>query len=83
MKLKVNAETKTLFDKVQLKSFIDGEVADNTTTSKNETVKVTAYAIQADDLNLDNVNTADTAYLDAAALEKIWKIIENKNPIGG
>ena len=79
MKLKVNAETKTLFDKVQLKSFIDGEVADNTTTSKNETVKVTAYAIQADDLNLTGVDGTDGEYLDATDLGNIWKIVNNKN----
>lgn len=80
-KLKVNNETVTLFDKVQLKSFIDGEVAGNTTNEKDksETVNVTAYAIQADDLNLDGVNTADNAYLNATALGKIWTIVNNKN----
>ena len=80
-KLKVNAVTETLFDKVQLKSFIDGEVAGNTTNEKDksEAVNVTAYAIQADDLNLDSVNTADNAYLNATALGKIWTIVNNKN----
>lgn len=84
-KLKVGEETVTLFDKVQLKSFIDGEVAGNTTNvnEKEETVKVTAYAIQADDLGLDGVTGAENEYLDEAMLGKIWTVVSNKSMTTG
>lgn len=78
-KLKVGAETVTLFDQVQLKSFIDGEVAPNNTDNyKEENVQVTAYAIQADDLGISGVTGAENEYLDATALGKIWTVVNNK-----
>lgn len=83
-KLKVGNTTETLFDQVQLKSFIDGEVApykdtnNNDQNEKEETVKVTAYAIQADDLGISGVTGAENEYLDATALGKIWTVVNNK-----
>ena len=84
-KLKVGETTSVpLFDQVQLKSFIDGEVAgnkDNQNTvikDKQETVQVTAYAIQADDLGITGVTGAENEYLDATALGKIWTVVNNK-----
>lgn len=61
-------QTVTLFDELQLKSFIDEELGD----SSNVKVDVTAYGIQSDELGYP----AD--FLDEAALTEIWDIIGRK-----
>ena len=61
-------QTVTLFDQIQLKSFIDEELG----TSNNVTVEVKAYGIQSDELGY----SAD--YLDDTALGEIWDILNRK-----
>lgn len=63
--------TVTLFDQIQLKSFIDQELGDN----NNVEVDVTAYGIQADELNL---STTPGTYLNNTTLTEIWEILERK-----
>ena len=65
-------ETVTLFDQIQLKSFIDQELSDSNAPVQ---VDVTAYGIQADELNL---STTPGTYLDGTTLTEIWRILERK-----
>jgi len=67
-------ETVTLFDKVQLKSFIDGEKKDGVT------IGVKAYGIQADYLRGEAVEDVDftKAHYSAADLNEIYSIVKNK-----
>ena len=67
--------TITLFDKIQLKSIID------TTVNENQTVKVVAYGIQADELGLSL--PAGNTLLSNAQVESVFKIVENKQKGGG
>ena len=67
--------TITLFDKIQLKSIID------TTAIENQTVKVVAYGIQADELGLSL--PAGNTLLSNAQVESVFKIVENKQKGGG
>lgn len=82
--LTVSQETIPLFNKIQLKSFIDEELTTtitNETTTKtdsNVTVNVKAYGIQADSLGDDLNNLSKDAYLSQSDLNKIWGIISNK-----
>lgn len=64
-------ETVTLFDKVQLKSFIDGEKKDGVTIGVKE------YGIQADYLRGTNVDFTKAHY-SAADLNEIYSIVRNK-----
>lgn len=64
-------ETVTLFDKVQLKSFIDGEKKDGVT------IGVKGYGIQADYLRGTNVDFTKAHY-SAADLNEIYSIVRNK-----
>ena len=64
-------ETVTLFDKVQLKSFIDGEKKDGVT------IGVKGYGIQADYLRGTNVDFTKAHY-SAADLNEIYYIVRNK-----
>lgn len=60
--------TVTLFDEIQLKSFIDEELGNNNSVK----VDVTAYGIQTDELGYSG------EYLVRAQLEEIWDILERK-----
>lgn len=64
-------ETVTLFDQIQLKSFIDQELSDSNAPVQ---VDVTAYGIQADELGLSTL----PEYLAKSNLEIIWGILERK-----
>lgn len=64
-------ETVTLFDMVQLKSFIDGEKKDGVT------IGVKGYGIQADYLRGTNVDFTKAHY-SAADLNEIYSIVRNK-----
>lgn len=78
--LVVDQETIPLFDKIQLKSFIDEELFTGTPkTDSNVTVNVKAYGIQADSLGIDDLDK--DAYLSKETLETIFKIVENKPPL--
>ena len=71
-KLAPTEQTVTLFDTVQLKSFIDGEASGETE------IGVFCYGIQAEHLKVDEAIELDQPYLDAEALEAIWTIVGNK-----
>ena len=71
--------TIPLFDRIQLKSFIDEEINDgNPTSKKNEETKILidAYGIQADSLGGDLNNLSD--FLDKTTLNKILNIVNGK-----
>ena len=72
------SRTDTLFDKVQLKNFIDSEFsADSDKNSSDEDVaniNVRAYAIQSD--NLENMTNTDTNQ--ATFYEELYSIIKNR-----
>ena len=70
--MKPNDETQTLFDAVQLKSFIDGE-----TTGEKE-IGVYCYGIQAEYLKTDVPLNLSAANFTATELNKIYTIVENK-----
>ena len=71
-KLAKGQSTKTLFDKVQLKSFIDAEL---TGTDANVDIKVKAYGIQADEIG---INPETNGYLTSENAGKILTILKNK-----
>lgn len=75
-RIKPDGSTLTLFDKVQLKSFIDEEVSGK--NNKDELIKVTAYGIQADSLGGDLTTIGAEAYLTKTQLTKIWGIVNRK-----
>lgn len=64
-------DTVTLFDQIQLKSFIDQELSDSDAPVQ---VDVTAYGIQADELGIDGLGD----YLSQEQLTNIWGILERK-----
>ncbi|MBR0484011.1 MAG: hypothetical protein IJJ69_04425 [Oscillospiraceae bacterium] len=69
-------KTVPIFDKLQLRSIIDADIKGDTLAQ----VQINAYTIQADDLNLSNLQgdgTADNPYT-ADDLKKIYAIIQNK-----
>lgn len=71
--------TIPLFDRIQLKSFIDEEINyGNPTSKKNEETKILidAYGIQADSLGGDLNNLSD--FLDKTTLNKILNIVNGK-----
>lgn len=80
-RLAPNAETINLFDKIQLKSFIDEEGmvsgANNTKVDGSYKVKIDAYAVQADDLNIDGI-TNETTMLNDDQVGYVFNIIKNK-----
>lgn len=75
-KLAKDKKTVQLFDKVKLKSIIDEEVKDDDAGTQ---VKITAYGIQADELDIDNLQTN---YLTEQNVKDIFKIIKNKGMAG-
>lgn len=80
-RLAPNAETINLFDKIQLKSFIDEEGmvsgANNTRVDGSYKVKIDAYAVQADDLNINGI-TNETTMLNDDQVGYVFNIIKNK-----
>lgn len=73
-------ETVTLFDKVQLKSFIDEELSGDGSTSlndKNLVINIKAIAIQADDLGIDGLGE----YLTDEQINTIYGIVNNKGDV--
>lgn len=70
-------DTIPVFDKLQLRSIIDGDVKGGTVGQ----VQVNAYTIQADDLGIESLNGNGSVHsqYDQTDLTKIYRIIENKN----
>ena len=68
--------TVSVFDKLQLRSIVDGDIPGGTLTQ----VQVNAYSIQADALNVqtDNRDGSPEKYYTADDVSKIYEIIENK-----
>jgi len=82
-KLAKGKDTIPLFDRIQLKSFIDQEVnptttANNVTTTLNEETKILidAYGIQADSLGAELNNLTD--FVSKEDLQKILNIVNEK-----
>lgn len=73
-KLSPDEETMTLFDKVQLKSFINGEVIGE------QVISIQPYAIQAEGLNADGLtdNCKKYAIADENDLKIIYQVIQRK-----
>ena len=69
-KLAVNAETTPLFDKVQLKNFIENEIAAGTV----ENIGIEAFAIQSS--NLPGTTLVDG---DVTSMTTVWNIMQNQN----
>lgn len=70
------AESVTLFDKIQLKSFIDEQLKDATVD-----VGIKAYGIQADELNIDGLNDSFRGNLNDTQVGKVFEIVERKQVI--
>ena len=73
-----NASTHALFDKVQLKSFIDQEVTGENTTTK---IDIQAYGIQTRNLGITDNWTNNKEQLTTDNLNAIFTIIKNKKNI--
>lgn len=71
-KLTPSDDTVTLFDRVQLKSFIDTEV------SGDITIGVFGYGIQTEYLKPDGTHDFTADYLSDDALRAIYSIVKNK-----
>ena len=67
-KLVVGASTETLFDKVQLKSFIEAE------SEGGKQIKITAFGIQADNLGIDGLGED---FLNDGQIRTIYDIVKN------
>ncbi len=74
-KLKPGDSTKTLFDKIQLKSIIDTEVKGDVS------IQVGAYAIQSDELNLSGIANDYEGLLSTTNVETIYNIVKNKGGV--
>lgn len=70
--MKPDDETVTLFDSVQLKSFIDGQVTGDVT------IDVTAYGIQAENLQTTPETDLEKACYSGDDLQAIYTIVANK-----
>ena len=71
----VGSVTVPLFDRVQLKSFIDEEIP-NTKSNEETKILIKGYGIQADSLGGALNNLSD--FLDKATLDKIFNIVKEK-----
>lgn len=70
-------ETIPVFDRIQLKSFIDEEVGSKTVT--DTIISIKPYGIQADSLGIDDVDSLGrNAFLTKEQLEKVWGIVKGK-----
>ena len=70
------ASTIPIFNKLQLRNMIDGEIPGDTLSQVN----VKAYTIQANELKIDGLsgNGSNGTYYTAEDLKEIYKVIENK-----
>lgn len=74
-----SGKTSTLFDKVQLKSFIEGELSENAV----ENISIKAYGIQADNLvGVDLPSDTDTRDELKTKLTNIYNIYARQNEAG-
>ncbi len=77
----VPSVTIPLFDRIQLKSFIDEEINGTPTTKKNEETEIvlTAYGVQADSLGIEDVDALGRDdFLTKDQLLKVLKIVNGK-----
>lgn len=74
-KLAVNATTNALFDKIQLKSFIDEELVTGTETVDELQVNVDAYGIQSEGLTL---SFTPGEHLTDAQISEIFTVVNNR-----
>lgn len=72
-----NSTTTELFDELQLRSLLEGEVPDNAESS----VTAAAYAVQAEELP-DEYRPADSSDLTKEELSRIFTIYNNQEAIG-
>lgn len=73
--------TIPLFDRIQLKSFIDEEINGTPTTKKNEETEIvlTAYGVQADSLGIEDVDALGRDdFLTKAQLLEVLTIVNGK-----
>lgn len=84
-KVPILDQTVPLFDRIQLKSFIDEELTNKTTengvTTKSDVYQyfdVKAYAIQSDDLGTDALNNLGDAVLPDDTIKTIFGIVKRK-----
>lgn len=77
-KLSKQISTIPLFDRVQLKSFIDEEINNTPNSKANEETKIliTGYGIQADSLGISGLDIE--GFQDKEMLNKIFNIVKNK-----
>jgi len=77
-KLSSDHSTIPLFDRIQLKSFIDEEINGTSAPKANEETKIIikGYGIQADSLGIPNLVTDD--FQDKEMLNKIFNIVKQK-----
>ena len=80
--LKYDSETKTLFDRVQLKSFIDEElvtkpVGESSKDDFTSLIKVKGYGVQSDSLEIEDLPERDEI-LTKKQLEEIFGIVSRK-----
>ncbi len=75
-----DGQTNALFDYVQLKSFIEGELSSGTTA--NVDVTVTAYGVQADELGIYGLPSG-TGVLTDSQVKSIFDVVKNKQGITG
>lgn len=74
-KLAVNATTNALFDKIQLKSFIDEELVSNGETVDELQVNVDAYGIQSEGLTLSFI---PGEHLTGEQVSEIFTVVNNR-----
>ena len=79
LKYDSNQETKTLFDRVQLKSFIDEELVsgENSKYDFPSLIKVKGYGVQSDSLEINGL-PGRNEILTKEQLEKIFGIVSRK-----
>ena len=71
------SETKTLFDRVQLKSFIDEELVSKDGEDFASLIKVKGYGVQSDSLGINDLPGRDKI-LNEVQLKKIFGIVSRK-----
>lgn len=74
-KLSSDHSTIPLFDRIQLKSFIDEEIKGSEANEETK-ILITGYGIQADSLGISDLNTE--AFQDKEMLNKIFNIVKQK-----
>ena len=66
-------ETSTLFDKIQMRNVLEGELPKNT----DQSVLVSAYGIQSEEL-LNNVTVEDNKNVTVSELRAIFSLYEKQ-----